>query len=180
MFSFASDFPFLSNSSGSRKTTESKKKKYNNWFESCNGTQLKELCRAAKLPVSGTKPQLVDRLMGHEFSQELGASSAGYLKQQCKEKLLVQSGNKYDFILRLLNYQCSTGKLCAAGILSSILFTSEAAGLPYSMTQHRHVRVKREARSCFNSRTWFETKFSEPRENHPTESEAKQGVHPQQ
>lgn len=51
------------------KAKKSKKKKFDDWFESCNANQLKELCKAAKLPVSCTKPALVQCLMSNKFTR---------------------------------------------------------------------------------------------------------------
>jgi hypothetical protein len=49
-----------------KKTTQ--KHKYNNWFEKLTLTELKSLCRAAKLTVSGTKDELCIRLCHGELS----------------------------------------------------------------------------------------------------------------
>jgi hypothetical protein len=55
-----------------KKTTNkaNKKKSYNNWFEKLNITELKSLCRASKLPVSGTKDELCIRLCSGELSRD--------------------------------------------------------------------------------------------------------------
>lgn len=88
--------------------------KEDNWFESCKVEQLKELCKASKLRVSGTKQQLCQRLMtstpetdndDNDGNETASASMySGYkqyhLKEILKEKLLVQSGTKYEQILR--------------------------------------------------------------------------------
>ena len=46
------------------------KKSYNNWFEKLNTIELKSLCRASKLPVSGTKDELCIRLCNGELSRD--------------------------------------------------------------------------------------------------------------
>ena len=54
---------------GKKKTTQKKPKKtFNNWFEKLQVDELKNLCRASRLPVSGTKAALCDRLCQGEFS----------------------------------------------------------------------------------------------------------------
>src|SRR6056300_749460 len=52
------------------KKANNKKKSYNNWFEKLNTTELKSLCRASKLPVSGTKDELCIRLCNGELSSD--------------------------------------------------------------------------------------------------------------
>ena len=92
------------------KKNKKKKKKPDSWFETCNAVQLKELCKAAKLPVSGTKSVLVQRLMACKPTCELGWENLAGLKQQLKEKLLVQTGNKFDLVLRLVHAEYGTGQ----------------------------------------------------------------------
>ena len=66
MFTFGDIFGL----SRTPKTKQKKKvkKTYNNWFEKCNLEELKALCRASKLPVSGTKDLICDRLCHGELS----------------------------------------------------------------------------------------------------------------
>jgi hypothetical protein len=40
-----------------QKKETKKKKRANNWFEECTVDQLKQLCKAATIPVFGTKPR---------------------------------------------------------------------------------------------------------------------------
>mmetsp|Transcript_20609 Transcript_20609/g.44770 ORF Transcript_20609/g.44770 Transcript_20609/m.44770 type:complete len:388 (-) Transcript_20609:60-1223(-) len=54
---------------GKKKKANTKAKKaYNNWFEKLQVDELKSLCRASRLPVSGTKAALCERLCLGEFS----------------------------------------------------------------------------------------------------------------
>jgi hypothetical protein len=69
------------------------------WFETCTVSQLKELCKASKLHVSGAKGDLCNRLTSHAIADGYGAASQKRLKAQCKEKLLIQGGNKFDQVL---------------------------------------------------------------------------------
>ena len=50
------------------KAPKKQKKTYNNWFEKLKGDELKSLCRAANLPVSGTNAALCERLCQGELS----------------------------------------------------------------------------------------------------------------
>lgn len=95
----------------SKKKTKKKKKKKepSSWFESCNATQLKALCKAANQPVSGSKAALVERLIDLNYTRKLGLSSIATLKHQLKENLLVQSGAKYELVLRLLHARFGSG-----------------------------------------------------------------------
>ena len=95
---------------GKKKATKkTKKAKKNSWFETCTVAQLKDLCRACKLPVSGTKGDLCSRLVANDKALNYGEERQACLKSQCKERLLVQSGNKYDQVLRLLHNEYGTG-----------------------------------------------------------------------
>ena len=52
-----------------KKKSKKQKKKYNNWFEKLTVTELKSLCRASKLAVSGTKDELCIRLCTGDLSR---------------------------------------------------------------------------------------------------------------
>jgi hypothetical protein len=104
---------------------KTKKKKLDNWFEGKTCPELKTLCKAAKLTVSGTKPQLARRLMEHEFTAKLEYQSLPCLKETCRERLLQVSGSKYDLMLQILyaEYQTGTAKRAATEVV-----TDEATG----------------------------------------------------
>lgn len=91
------------------KPTKKAKKRPDSWFETCTVSQLKDLCKASKLPVSGTMGDLCNRLTSHEVANDYGTESQARLKALCKGKLLIQSGNKFDLVLRLLHGEYSTG-----------------------------------------------------------------------
>ena len=86
-----------------------KQRKHETFFDSLVLTQLKELCKAVALPVSGSKNALVQRLLGDDKAGKYCHSSLTSLKDECKRELLVQTGKKYDLILRLLHKQVGTG-----------------------------------------------------------------------
>lgn len=52
---------------------------------------------------------VVQRLLTDKTVSYYGFSGNGLLKQDCKEHMLVQSGNKYDLLLRLLHHTLGTG-----------------------------------------------------------------------
>ena len=56
-----------------------------NWFERLSNDELKSLCRSAKLPVSGTKAELVARLLSNQSTARFGVESkAGtFLRMKC-------------------------------------------------------------------------------------------------
>jgi hypothetical protein len=88
---------------GDRRNKPAKKAKDrpDSWFETCTVSQLKELCKASKLHVSGTKGDLRNRLTSNAVANDYGVASQKRLKAQCREKLLIQSGKKFDQVLRL-------------------------------------------------------------------------------
>lgn len=93
-----------------KKKKKAPKKKLDNWFESCSVDQLKQLCRACKLTVSGTKATLVNRLLQAPNEKVVNYMNERvyWLKECCKKGLLSQSGNKFDLILRLLQVEHGT------------------------------------------------------------------------
>jgi len=95
-----------------KKRKKPKKKTYKNWFEKLTADQLKQLCRAAKLPVSGTKEQIVNRLCEGEFSGKYRPEyrvRMEVLKAECREKGLQVSGKRFDLVLRLLQNETGAG-----------------------------------------------------------------------
>ena len=112
------DFDFVDNwlkafpyPRGARYAGTGKRKKFDNWFESCTLVQLKELCKASQLQVSGTKAELVERLMNSEVVSTHGAATHARLKEGLEALLVVQSGNKYDLVLRHLYCEFKTGSV---------------------------------------------------------------------
>ena len=77
-----------------------------NWFETCTVSQLKDLCRATngKLLLSGTKQQLIDRLLSCDdgFIAKMSDHSIVTLKSSCADLNIVKTGTKYDLISRLV------------------------------------------------------------------------------
>jgi hypothetical protein len=100
---------------------KSHKKRLDNWFEGRTCQELKTLCKAVpQLPVSGTKPQLVKRLMETEFTANLEYKNLNSLKEKCRERLLQVSGSKYDLVLRIMydKYQTGTVKRAATDVVT--------------------------------------------------------------
>ncbi|KAL3910329.1 MAG: hypothetical protein SGARI_002176, partial [Bacillariaceae sp.] len=95
---------------GKKKSKKTKKKKLANWFEGLKVPQLKELCKAVMLPVSGTKAELVDLLLNCYPANDLSSYRVAGLKELLKEQMLIQSGTKYEMVLRLLHDKFGTGQ----------------------------------------------------------------------
>jgi len=87
-----------------------KKNPFRHWLENCTVLELKTICKAAKLPVSGTKIVLRQRLHRETITGSLVEMSLPGVKLQLKQQGLVQSGNKCDGIVRLLHAQLGTGE----------------------------------------------------------------------
>jgi len=64
---------------GKKKKEKKKKTSHNNWFEKCDLNQLKQLCKASGLKVSGTKKVVCDRLC-------LGDLSRPYAYEYARER----------------------------------------------------------------------------------------------
>jgi hypothetical protein len=92
-----------------KKTTAKKKKKQQHWSGANTVDELKELCRAAKLNVSGTKVQLQERLKTCSAWTEYSGFLED-LKRKCREKGLIVSGKRQQLILRLLQDENGTGQ----------------------------------------------------------------------
>jgi len=97
-------------SSGKKKKTKVPK---DNWFERIKVDELKQICRAAKLPVTGAKKIIIGRLFDNETTEKYSAEGRwGYtvdtLKEECSKRNLVQSGNKFTIVLRLVQFDNGT------------------------------------------------------------------------
>jgi len=129
-----------------RNTAKKKKKKsYDNWFESCKVEQLKELCKASKLKVAGTKQQLCQRLLTSTPETESASMYSGYkqyhLKEILKEKLLVQSGTKYEQILRLIRFKFGTGPTSTVKRDATETITDETTGKEIQVAKKRKISI---------------------------------------
>jgi len=129
--------------SASKKKKPKKKhnKTYNNWFESLAVPQLKQLCKAAKLPVSGTKSLLCERLMSDSAVYPLGTKPQYDLKICLKDSMLVQSGNKFEQVLRLVNHMKGTGQVKRA---ATEVVIDEETGQEVQVLKKRKVNPKPE------------------------------------
>lgn len=106
-------FPFLFSSRrrfGSGRSKKSKKKPKDNWFERLKADELKQICRAAKLPIKGTKKDIIARLLENDDTSEYAAegkwigTTVESLKAKCKERDLVQSGTKLTLVVRIVEH----------------------------------------------------------------------------
>jgi hypothetical protein len=116
-------FPFFltGRSCGGGSKRKPKKQPMANWFEELNAGQCKELATAAKLKASGSKTDIVNRLMEHDFVGTFGGNKKGYrlysgnivnldtLKAECRNRSLQVGGNKFDLVLRIAQHEQGTG-----------------------------------------------------------------------
>ena len=130
----------LKNLLGSKVTKKKKTKKYRkipkaNWFERLTVEEIKQLCKAAKLPVSGSKGDIVSRLLDSESTSHFGSESraGGFsfttgtfrpgkdgvsvedLKEEMRKRSLSVTGSKHQLVLRLLQHEHGTGGAAAEG-----------------------------------------------------------------
>ena len=151
-------FPFYGRryGGGRRKTKKSKPRK-DSWFEECTVDQLKQLCKACKMPVSGAKGALVSRLQENDFSSGFGGNrrssnalfgpcgnvvTIDQLKALCRTQLLAVSGKKFDLVLRLCQNEHKTtgrGETLKRAAQSQQVVTTTADG----ETVVQHVAKKR-------------------------------------
>jgi hypothetical protein len=129
MFSFYGLYGMPIRRRGGPKKKKTKPRKAS-WFEECTAPQLKELCKACKLPVSGSKGDLVSRLQQNDFCSHFGGNkrsntsmrslingtahhgnvvSVDDLKEMCRARLLTVSGTKFDLVLRICQHENGTG-----------------------------------------------------------------------
>ena len=95
-----------------KKSKKKKKAPVSCWWERCTMEELKQLLRAAKLAVSGTKGQLVERLCQGEYTSKYSPEYTvrlDTLKEQCREKGLQVSGKRFELVLRLLQNETGAG-----------------------------------------------------------------------
>ena len=111
-----------------KKAKKAKKPPKDNWFERLSNDELKSLCRSAKLPVSGTKAELVARLLVDQRTARFGVESKAdrivgdgewipgtygetleSLKYECKNAGLSSTGSKFKLVERLVQHACGTG-----------------------------------------------------------------------
>ena len=90
---------------GGRKKKAKKPKE--NWYERLTVDELKQICRAAKLAVKGTKKIIIERLLESDSTRKYGregmwGTNMNSLKGECADRNLVQSGTKLTLVLRIL------------------------------------------------------------------------------
>ena len=111
-----------------KKAKKAAKPPKDNWFERLSNDELKSLCRSAKLLVSGTKAELVARLLEDQSTARFGVESKASvfrrdgeyipgtdgetlesLKDQCKNAGLGSTGSKFKLVERLVQHAHGTG-----------------------------------------------------------------------
>ena len=141
---------------GYRKKKKSKKQPKANWFERLTVDEIKQLCRAAKLPVSGSKGDVVSRLLDSDATSHFGSErraasfswktgtfnmgkdgvSVDDLKRELRNLSLPVTGSKHALVLRLLQHTHGTGgetgapKRAAAASSNANIDAYDAEGNP--------------------------------------------------
>eukprot|EP00466_Bigelowiella_natans_P007824 jgi/Bigna1/60831/fgenesh1_kg.15_\ len=87
----------------SSKNPKKRKRQQKNFFEKLKVEDLKDLLKAVNMKVSGTKKELIARLLNHEFTKDF--ANEGPILQKIKRLLKVRglrtSGKRIDLIIRL-------------------------------------------------------------------------------
>ena len=148
---------------GGRSKKSKKKQKKENWFEELNAGQCKELCKAVKVKCSGTKKDIIERLLDQEFLVQYAINFKGYmikidaLKDECRERMLQVSGNKFDLVLRIVQHEHGTGGDTLKRAATSIV-VDETSGIEKHVAKKRkpskpspstmYTRIQKKIRSC--------------------------------
>jgi len=76
-----------------------------NWFDQLSAVQLKDLAKASKLPVSGSKEKLQERLKACDLTTQYGSSDVivADIQTLCVKEGISTSGTRYELVLRLLS-----------------------------------------------------------------------------
>ena len=125
-----------------RSKKSKKKQKKENWFEELNAGQCKELCKAVNAKCSGTKKDVIERLLDQEFLVQYSSNFKRYmitidaLKNECRKRMLQVSGNKFDLVLRIVQHEHGTGGDTLKRAATSIV-VDETSGI------EKHVAKKR-------------------------------------
>ena len=148
---------------GGRSKKSKKKQKKENWFEELNAGQCKELCKAVKVKCSGTKKDIIERLLDQEFLVQYAINFKGYmikidaLKDECRKRMLQVSGNKFDLVLRIVQHEHGTGGDTLKRAATSIV-VDETSGIEKHVAKKRkpskpspstmYTRIQKKIRSC--------------------------------
>ncbi len=135
---FSLGYGFALGGYGRRRGAKKKQKKpKENWFERLKVDELKSICRAAQLPIKGTKKDIIARLLEDESTSSYGlegrwvGTTIDGLKRLCAEKNLVQSGTKLTLVVRLLEHEKgSNPEATAAATKRPAAATTNADGSP--------------------------------------------------
>lgn len=87
---------------------KSKRSKYSyvseEWFDSLSKEELKQLCQAAKIKVSGNQRDLIKRLDGDERTKMYGVATRQKCVDMCRDRFLSVAGNKLCLAIRILTH----------------------------------------------------------------------------
>ncbi|OEU10963.1 hypothetical protein FRACYDRAFT_246064 [Fragilariopsis cylindrus CCMP1102] len=148
---------------GGRSKKSKKKQKKENWFEELDAGQCKELCKAVKVKCSGTKKDIIERLLDQEFLVQYAINFKGYmvkidaLKDECRKRMLQVSGNKFELVLRIVQHEHGTGGDTLKRAATSIV-VDETSGIETHVAKKRkpskpspstmYTRIQKKIRSC--------------------------------
>lgn len=146
-----------------RSKKSKKKQKKENWFEELNAGQCKELCKAVNVKCSGTKKDVIERLLDQEFLVQYSSNFKRYmitidaLKNECRKRMLQVSGNKFDLVLRIVQHEHGTGGDTLKRAATSIV-VDETSGIEKHVAKKRkpskpspstmYTRIQKKIRSC--------------------------------
>lgn len=148
---------------GRRRQTKKKKAKAKkeNWYERLTVDELKQICRAATLPVTGTKKVIIGRLIGNESTNDYAwegryvGTTMDTLKQRCKDRNLVQSGTKLSLVLRIVQHDHKSAPEATAAATKRPAPPASADGPPKKKRKPAkpnldkiHERVLKKIESC--------------------------------
>lgn len=87
---------------------KSKRSKYSyvseEWFDSLSKEELKQLCQAAKIKVSGNESDLIKRLDADERTKMYGVATRQKCVDMCRDRFLSVAGNKLCLAIRILTH----------------------------------------------------------------------------
>ena len=88
------------------------------WYGGLSTKELKPLCKAAKIAVSGTNLERCQRLESKDNDLSFGSMTNALLQETCISNRLSPLGSTYELVLRLLQYEHGTTASTAMSVLA--------------------------------------------------------------
>lgn len=103
--------PFTAQTSNTKIASPKKKTRHENWFEDLTIKDLSQLCKASKMPISGSKTTRIARLTAKDATHIFSSRSVTLdrCKAMCRQRLLQVGGTKLELVLRILQSDHDTG-----------------------------------------------------------------------